>query len=286
MRKTLGCLVLILVSSKIIAGTCYISGSNISFEKYDRTRPSPTDATGTFFVTCNDNASYNFCIIINATRASPNRVLTRTSGAIETLNYELYSNAYGGTIWQNGTPGVCYTNQNCPYNKPTPCQYSIYGRIPTGQNKPTATYQDTITVNLDINTTPKVTYAQTYISTGCSISADLFNFGNYDPTASDLLIQATNLHVNCTLGASQTYTISLSAGNSGNVNARYLLSGTNQLPYNFYTDIARTNIWNVSAPFSWTGAIQNYTIYGKISAGQNVPAGSYMDTITATVTYP
>ncbi|MFM6073490.1 MAG: spore coat protein U domain-containing protein, partial [Dolichospermum sp.] len=34
-----------------------------------------------------------------------------------------------------------------------------------------------------------------------------------------------------------------------------------------------------------TGNASNITVYGRIGRGQNVPAGSYTDTVVATVTF-
>jgi spore coat protein U-like protein len=285
-RKLFLGFILLFISSEIMAGTCHISGSNISFGRYVRTNPS-LDALGTFFVTCDDSATYTYCVIINTALPSPNRRLTRTSGGLQFLNYELYSNTWGGTIWQNNA--CTYVTQSCPYT--APCQHLIYGRIPTGQNRGNGSYQGTITVHLDINTTPVVTYAQAYINNGCSVAADLFNYGTYDPTASsDLLIQATNIHVTCNTGAPYNMGLSASSGGCTTGGTRCMKNGANQLNYNFYTTAGRTLIWGDTIGVNTvtgtgTNTQQNYTVYGTIPKNQSVPVGSYLDTITVTVTY-
>jgi spore coat protein U-like protein len=101
-----------------------------------------------------------------------------------------------------------------------------------------------------------------------------------------------------------SYTIQLNAGSSGSFSPRKLASGANLLNYNLYTTSARTTIWgNGSGGTSTVGGSftlgnctllllcsdetesRNHTAYGRIPASQNVPAGSYSDTITVTVNY-
>ena len=48
-------------------------------------------------------------------------------------------------------------------------------------------------------------------------------------------------------------------------------------------------VWGGTAasdvPHTGTGTETSLTVYGRIPAGQNVPAGSYSDTVVATVTF-
>jgi spore coat protein U-like protein len=92
-----------------------------------------------------------------------------------------------------------------------------------------------------------------------------------------------------------SYSISLSAGNSGNSAARELRQSANILNYNLYSDPLRSSVWgsggsSVSDSFLLSilgiGVDRLYPIYGRIPAGQiNAPAGSYSDSITVTVAY-
>lgn len=94
------------------------------------------------------------------------------------------------------------------------------------------------------------------------------------------------VEVSC--GASASYTISLSAG-FGTFASRVMTGGASQLDYNLFTDSQRVTVWGDgtagSTTVSATGTGASYTVYGLIPARQNVPAGSYSDTITVTVTY-
>ena len=70
---------------------------------------------------------------------------------------------------------------------------------------------------------------------------------------------------------------------------RQMASGLNRVPYGLYRDAARTEFWGKFANTNThngvgTAATQSIPVYGRIPV-LNAPAGSYVDTVTATVTY-
>jgi spore coat protein U-like protein len=71
-----------------------------------------------------------------------------------------------------------------------------------------------------------------------------------------------------------------------------MTSGANLLNYNLYTTTARTTVWGNGTAGTGvlagtgTGIVQAVTVYGRVASGQtSVPAGSYVDTVSVTVTY-
>jgi spore coat protein U-like protein len=76
-----------------------------------------------------------------------------------------------------------------------------------------------------------------------------------------------------------------------------MLSGLNRLNYNLYFDAAFTQIRGDGTGGSQTGgasltvssasrtATATSTLYGRIPASQNAVPGTYLDTITVTITY-
>lgn len=124
-------------------------------------------------------------------------------------------------------------------------------------------------------------------------------FGNYDPTSATAATGSSSISVNCTKG--DAYTIALNYGVNGGTAANRIMSDgatptADLLNYNLYTDSAYKNVWNSTCTAGnncdgGTGAgpgagnALTYTVYGQIAAGQNVPAGSYSDTITLTVNF-
>lgn len=97
------------------------------------------------------------------------------------------------------------------------------------------------------------------------------------------------------VGAVVSYEVQLSAGNGGSFSPRKMSNGTFNLNYNLYTDASRTQIWgdttsgtvSVTNTYTMVGtsATTNHTAYGRVPALQNVGAGSYSDSITATVIF-
>jgi spore coat protein U-like protein len=100
------------------------------------------------------------------------------------------------------------------------------------------------------------------------------------------------LQVNCTSGT--PYTIGLNAGANStsataSANNRRMANGTNFVPYGLYRDSGRTLFWgNVigTDTVAGTGNATNQSIpvFGRVPS-TNAPAGTYVDTVIATVTY-
>lgn len=119
----------------------------------------------------------------------------------------------------------------------------------------------------------------------CSVSSPGLAFGSYDALASSSLDGVGNINVSCDVSAS--FTIALSAG-SGSFEQRLMTAGASQLGYNLYTDASRTTVWGdgiTGNTVSATGDAVTVSVYGRIPARQNVPAGVYADSITVTVSY-
>jgi spore coat protein U domain-containing protein, fimbrial subunit CupE1/2/3/6 len=70
---------------------------------------------------------------------------------------------------------------------------------------------------------------------------------------------------------------------------RQMTNGSNNLDYELYREAARINVWPSASPGVTGTATNNQPvtrdIYGRISAGQDVQAGVYFDTVTITVQY-
>ncbi len=129
----------------------------------------------------------------------------------------------------------------------------------------------------------------------CTVTATGVSFGNYNVVNASPTDSTGSVRVRCTLlvALAGSFTVDLSTG-SGTYAQRTLHNGAPVLEYNLYTDVARTQIWGNGSGGSFRitrnftallSVDQTMTVYGRIRAGQNVPAGSYSDTIIVTVTY-
>jgi spore coat protein U-like protein len=121
----------------------------------------------------------------------------------------------------------------------------------------------------------------------CNVSTTPVAFGTYNPTAVTDHDGTGTVSVTCTSGTS--YTVSLDGGGQADATARAMSSGAEKLSYQLYSDSVRTTVWDSTGPGQvsdeGTGSAIDHTVYGRIPSGQNVPPGSYSDTINVTITY-
>ncbi len=127
----------------------------------------------------------------------------------------------------------------------------------------------------------------------CSVSATGVAFGSYDVFAATPRDSTGTVGYQCLLPLSVQ--ITLSTGASATFTPRKMVKGAERLNYNFYRDAGRSLIWGDGAGgtsfYSGTvGALQlgttiNVTVYGRIPPQQDVSAGTYTDTITATINF-
>ena len=135
------------------------------------------------------------------------------------------------------------------------------------------------------------------VAASCTIAATPLDFGGYDPIvahAAAPLDGTGTVAVTCTTGSAATITLGQGAnpdgGSSDTVPLRRMTDGAaHYLSYSLYQDGSRSTIWGNTAGtglvVTGTGLADSRTVYGRLSAGQNVPAGSYSDTVIATVTF-
>ena len=107
--------------------------------------------------------------------------------------------------------------------------------------------------------------------------------------ASANLDGASAVTLTCTKGA--VTTVGLDTGANASSSVRRMASGGNFLAYELYQDSSRSTVWgNSGAALYDSGtapskAARTFQVYGRVEGGQDVPAGTYTDTITATVNF-
>lgn len=133
------------------------------------------------------------------------------------------------------------------------------------------------------------------VVSSCNVSGSLLNFGAaIDPLTAAVPIDATStLTVQCT--NTTPYSVALDAGtNAGgatNFSSRAIKSGSNTLGYQLYLNAGRSSVWgdgtSSSLPVTGTGtgSTQSLTIYGRLPTLGNAAPGTYVDTVTVTITY-
>lgn len=129
------------------------------------------------------------------------------------------------------------------------------------------------------------------VQNACIVSSSDMAFGNYNPTSASPTDSTTTIDVTCTTGTS--FTVGLNAGTTlgATVSTRQMANGTNRLDYALYSDSGRSTNWgntpgtDTPAASTATTSPSSFTVYGRVPAQQNVPAGAYTDTVTVTVNY-
>ena len=120
------------------------------------------------------------------------------------------------------------------------------------------------------------------------------SFGSYDVFSLIATTLGGSVQVRCdNVGLLDVVHIELSRGGSTSYAPRKLSSGIATMSYNLYLDAARTLVWGDGSegtlrygphtPLS--GVSFTVPIYGALPALQNVPAGTYSDTVVLTVVY-
>jgi spore coat protein U-like protein len=120
----------------------------------------------------------------------------------------------------------------------------------------------------------------------CSLNVLDVSFGQYDPFVATDTDTTGSVSMNCDTDTSVQ--VSFSAG-FGPFATREMQSGLNAILYNLFTDPSHLTIWGDGSPgtslVSISGTSGSHTVYGRIPARQNVPVGTYGDTITVTLTF-
>ena len=133
----------------------------------------------------------------------------------------------------------------------------------------------------------------------CTVAAATHAFGAYDTI--NPMSGTSSITVTCTHTANGnhtfSYTIKLSSG-PGSYASRQMTGTGDTLTYNLYTTAAHTTVWGDGTAGTATVAgsfvvganssgFQTQTVYGLITAPQNVRPGAYStaSNITVTVTY-
>ena len=126
----------------------------------------------------------------------------------------------------------------------------------------------------------------------CDIETTALAFGVYDPVvlhAAQPLDRDASVAITCTKGTPAT--IGINDGSNGTSGARYLASGTARLRYDLFRDGARTQRWGdgpadaLLAGEAPSEAPRAFIVYGRVFSNQDVPVGTYSDSVVVTVEF-
>jgi spore coat protein U-like protein len=137
---------------------------------------------------------------------------------------------------------------------------------------------------------------QAWAAASCTLlSVPQMDFGSYsalggaDDAQADLLFSCIP---DLLTGPTVSYTVELSpgTGHPSGFFPRRLVAGAYGLDYNLYTDPVRTRIWGDGSAGTFVAggtcaAACSATVYGRVAAGQGVPAAQYRDDVLITLNF-
>ena len=309
-------LALMILCQPARAQSCTFTNTGLNWGNINLLSGSAFDLTGTFTANCTGIAgqTVRVCPNFNAGVGGVNGTGSERymlNGANQ-LRYNIYRNAARTTVWGSRTWGL-------PPTPPTvdvtigggggtgTTSQTMWARVLSGQaGLPTGLYSSAFSgthtqiayaystvgncaaIGLTNVTNVPFTVQANYPAT-CSVTATNLNFGSHGVL--DASVDATNT-VSVTCSNTTPYTISLNGGNSGATDPtlRKMANGAATITYGIYTNAARTLPWGSTigadtVAGTGTGAVQNYTAYGRVPAQTTLSPQTYTDTITVTVTY-
>ena len=128
------------------------------------------------------------------------------------------------------------------------------------------------------------------IQGACSVqSASNLSFGSTTTLPADVDV-TSSIGVQCTTTTPYTIGVSAGGGTGATVATRLLTAGAATLPYTVYRDSGRTQVWGVTAGVdtvagTGNGAVQSFTVYGRLPQAASPAVGSYTDSLSVIVTY-
>ena len=127
----------------------------------------------------------------------------------------------------------------------------------------------------------------------CTITAQPLAFGNYDPVQANYtapLDAQTTLTVACTKGTAVN--IAMDNGTNAQGTSRRMTSGAASfLGYQVYKDSSRSEVWGATGNGLFNGGVapsrdpRQFTVYGRVTGGQDVAEGAFQDTVLVTVQF-
>jgi spore coat protein U-like protein len=156
--------------------------------------------------------------------------------------------------------------------------FVIVGLVPISVSAQTATANLSVTASVSAN---------------CTITTVGVALGAYDPIVANAAADKDgtgSVTIACTKGSVPKVGLGVGANASGSTR-RMLGAAGEFLTYELYQPGGWTTVWgNVSPAWYAPGAAagkapQTFTVNGRITAGQDVAAGAYTDTVVATVNF-
>jgi spore coat protein U-like protein len=269
-------------------GTCGLVPTDIDFGTYSG---GQITGSGSIQIMCSNGSGNNVVQVgISYGQTSPSFPSSTANRLMQSGNnrlaYQIYTTSTRTTIWGDGSGGTTTLGVPIRYTGGQPVTTTVipFAVLFSGPLPPPGAYNDAVTVTVP-NTTTAI-HIRANVSATCSVTANDLSFGVYGKTTLD---GTTTLTATCTPTTSFNIGLNQGAAPGATVTTRKMMGPNSQrLSYSLYRDSARTLNWgntqgSDTVPSTGTGAVQTFTVYGRIPALQPVNPGTFQDAITVTV---
>ena len=268
--------------------SCTPSSAGIAFGNFTG---SQITITGSITLTCTGTGNDNYNLDLS-TGSSGTYTPRRMKNGANSLTYNLYTDSGFTQIWGAGTGGTNHISATVDMGTSTTLTITVplYAKLPAQTKPPFGVYSDTIVATVTISgVVTTVSFPVTAnVPPDCTFSAGNLVFGTYSGAQLDAQSQ---ISLTCTSGTA--WNIGLDAGGfaGATVTTRAMTGpGTSSMNYSLSRNSTRTLNWGNTVGTdtlsgTGTGSTQSVAVYGRVPASQNLPAGSYQDTIIATITF-
>lgn len=145
-------LLLLLLGVSMPAGAqqvCSASSNPVAFGIYDPQSSATVDNAGSITVTCQATVSLLMSYTVKLSSGNSGALSQRKMlSGVNSLNYQVYTDAARSIIWGDGSSGTNYITDGYLLQVLTPVvkHYTVYGRVPGSQNVKAGSYLDTLTI--------------------------------------------------------------------------------------------------------------------------------------------
>ena len=290
--------------------SCSVSATGLAFGDVTSAllANQTSSTTGTITFNCTGFAASStatVCLSLDTYNASTTRSMT--SGA-NTLNYQIYQNSSFTTRWGDRADGDVVTiHVSTNSSGAASGSATMYAQVLTGQTTlPAGSYSQTIPsgannelaaangtatpcTSITSNTTGISFTTTATVSNICSISTANINFGSV-PNLSSSVAATGSIILQCTHGDAYNVGLNAGSGSGATIANRLMTYGSYTVTYSLYQNSAHSVVWGNTigtntVSGTGSGATQTLTVYGLVPVQTAPAAGTFNDTVVATVTY-
>jgi spore coat protein U-like protein len=268
--------------------SCTPSSAGIAFGNFTG---GQITITGSITLTCTGTGKDNFNLDLSTGSAGTYTPRRMKNGG-NSLSYNLYTDPTFTKIWGAGSGGVDHVSGTVDMGSSTTITVTVplYAKLPAQTKPPFGPYSDTIVATVTIsNVVTTVSFLVTAnVPPDCSISAANLVFGTYSGAQLDAQSQ---ISLTCTSGTAWNVGLNQGTFAGATVTTRKMTGpGTSSMSYSLFRNSARSQNWGNTVGTdtvsgTGSGSSQSVTVFGRVPSAQNLPAGSYQDTIIATITF-